>query len=370
MKIKTITCHDVYNFGASLQAYALQEFLVQNGHEVEIIDYLPKYKRFYDFFHIGDKGFWGKLKSKMPLLEPVWAVIRHRSWIRHILKIVRFKQFKRNMLHCTEQQYHSIEDFKTSPLSADLYIAGSDQIWNTAFQNGLDPVYYCSFESDYRKCITYAASFGISSIPVEHQDFVKKGLSKFRSISVREKTGVELVRQLGYEAVNVLDPVFLLTQEDWMSLFKKRHTEKYLLIYDFAKYDSRLEHIAVKIARDRGLKIYSFITNYSYIDKTLYSCGPIEFLEWIACADMVISNSFHASAFSVIFQRDFYTLPLLGHGNSSRMMDFLKCIGLSDRYVENIDSIDSNIHIDYECPIGKLQALQDVSRSWLLQNII
>lgn len=369
MNIKTITCHDVYNFGASLQAYALQTFLENNGHSVEVIDYLPNYKHFYAFFKAHNNGFWGKVYRELPCLEPLCATIQHLGWYRILPKILRFKKFKRSYLHCTKQKYYCIEDFKNRKPYADLYIAGSDQIWNTAFKNGLDPVYYCFFESDSNKCISYAASFGISHIPVEYENFVKRGLSNFRYLSIRELSGVKLAKELGYDAVNVLDPVFLLSREQWVEKIKHKCNDKYLLIYDFSKNDDRIKKIAIKIARKRNLKIYSFITDGSYIDKVLHSCGPIEFIEWIANAEFIISNSFHATAFSVILEKEFYTIPLLGYDNSSRMADFLINIGLQDRFIEDFEKIDLQETINYEPVERKLRELIYVSSTWLLKAI-
>ena len=369
MIIKTITCHDVYNFGASLQAYALQTFLRSQGHEVEIIDYLPSYKHFYEWFQTSEKGFAGGIAKKIPLLSPMFALLQHRSWLRELLKIHRFNSFKKKKLICTKLSYTNIDGLISNKPEADLYIAGSDQIWNTAFLNGLDPAYYCMFEKDRTKCVSYAASFAIESIPKEHQSFVKQGLSNFRAISVRENSGVKLAKDLGFEATNVLDPVFLLTSEQWKSLIRRRHKGHYLLVYDFSKKDPRVEQIARKIAEDRNLKIYSFNSDKPYISKVLRNCGPIEFLEWILDADMVVSNSFHATAFSTIFQRDFYTIPLLGYNNSSRMKDFLDMIGLSSRYVDDLEIIDSSVNIVYDDITPLLDNKRSESVSWLLNNI-
>ena len=113
----------------------------------------------------------------------------------------------------------------------------------------------------------------------------------------------------------------------------------------------------------------AIITNGIYIDKVLRSCGPIEFIEWIANAEFVISNSFHTTAFSVILEKDFYTIPLLGYDNSSRMADFLKNIGLQDRYVEDCGNIDWTVTINYELVEKKLRKLIDISSTWLLKAI-
>lgn len=369
MQIKTITCHDVYNYGASLQAYALQTFLEEHGHNVEIIDYLPEYKHLYDYFKAYDNGITGAIKKRIPFLEPVMAMIQHRQWYRYVIKIIRFKHFKRNYLYCTDIVYRNFAELEIRKPKADLFIAGSDQIWNPVFGNGLDPAFYLMFEKDTSKCISYAASFGVSSISDYHRESYIKWLNHFRSISIRETSGVELAKSLGFDSVNVLDPVFLLTKKQWNGLRKKNHKESYLLVYDFTKNDENLMNMAIKIAKERKLKIYSFFYNGSYIDKVLNTCGPIEFIEWIACADMVISNSFHATAFSVIFERDFYTVPLKGYENSSRMKDFLSLIGLESRFVYDVSNLCLN-KIDFDRASYVWCEYAEKSRKWLLDNLL
>lgn len=152
-------------------------------------------------------------------------------------------------------------------------------------------------------------------------------------------------------------------------MIRKKHKEKYLLVYDFANNDERMEEIAVKIAKERGLKIYSFNSTNPYIEKTLSNCGPNQFIEWIAGADIVISNSFHATAFSTILERDFYTIPLKGHGNSSRMKDYLQTIGLESRYITSVVEIDASKSIDYSKYRDILEFERETSQKWLLDSI-
>lgn len=365
MKIKTVTCHDVYNYGASLQAYALQSFLQAKGHDVEIIDYLPDYKkRRYQIWTFSDTaGLLYDISQKIPFLKPLLALWRNRKEVRFLRRAKRFDEFKKDYLKCTPHVYRNQCDFNMFPLDADLFIAGSDQIWNSLYENGIDPIYYCGFAKSNQRCISYAASFGANHIREGYEKFVHDHLVKFDSISVRERSGVNIVENLGLKAANVLDPVFLLEREDWDNLCKIKRSEKhYLLVYDFLLNDNNLQNIAKCIAKEKGLKIYyiSDGKNCAYADKNIRNAGPIEFLEWIKHADFVISNSFHASAFSVIFEKQFLVFPLIGHNNSSRMQDFLANLKLDKRFATYDGSV-----IDYNVVTPILSKLKLESKVYL-----
>lgn len=370
MRIKTITCHDVYNYGASLQAYALQTFLECQGNEVKIIDYLPSYKaKRYDWFTIPE-GSHLRVFAHIPLVNKICGLLCHRHDFKYLKRYLRFNAFKQRYLHCTALAYKSIDDLKANCPQADLYVAGSDQIWNTKYINGTDPSYYCDFVNDSNKCISYAASFATSELDLKWTDFVRKELGNFRALSVREATGVHIAEALGYKATAVMDPVFLLDKKNWEALCKRPKKEKYLIVYDFLRNDSRIKEICQKIAKDKGLAIYSLNDGgkTEWADKNIYNAGPIEFLEWIRDAEFVVSTSFHATAFSVIFERQFLTFPLIGHGNSSRMSDFLRNLGLHNRFFDG-KLKDERPSIDYRPVNAKRKLLQENSRGWLLKQL-
>lgn len=370
MKIKTITCHNVYNYGASLQAYALMHYLENTGHDVEIIDYLPDYKKVYNFTKVPQKGKMAKMIRIMPFLKRLLALIHNRKTIRLLPKKKYFDSFTRNYLHLTSRQYNDYRDLEKNPPYADLFIAGSDQIWNTAHGNGIDPAFYCLFEKIKDKCITYSASFGISQIPSEHEDFVRQSLRHFRAISVREKTGADIIARYGIESQIVVDPVFLLRKKEWMDLCKKDLSgDRYLLLYDFKLNDPEVEKVARKVAEERCLKIYSIYSTPKYADRFLKKVGPIEFLELVKGADFVVSTSFHATAFSVLFEKDFYTFAQKGEENSSRMSDFLSSIGLESRFLMNSDNIVPSQPVDYKLVRNKLEISVEYSKKWLLNNL-
>ena len=215
MKICIITCHDVYNFGASLQAYALQHYLEELGHEVEIIDYRPGYLyKKYDW-----KSFTSKKFDKLNSFFITRWMFRIAKWSYLRFSLGRkkcFDEFTKNYLKLTDKTYHTFEELKMNPPCADIIIAGSDQIWNPLFPNGKDPSYYIDFALSQTKRVSYAASFSVEYISDADKEFVKGMLAKMNRISVREYQGVDILKSLDIKnGVKVLDPVFLLDRNYW-----------------------------------------------------------------------------------------------------------------------------------------------------------
>lgn len=368
MTIKTITCHNVYNYGASLQAYALQTFLESHGHKVEVIDYRPKYKDVYRVV-IPKNGKLGKLLKFCPVLAPVIILKRNKGLFHLIHKKRNFDNFTRKYLHLTEIRYRNYEELKHNPPIADLYIVGSDQVWNPEHQNGIDPAFYLMFGDKGIRRISYAASFGVSAINKEYQPFVSNSLTNINAISIREESGLQILKKYGYNSTPVIDPVFLLGQEFWNSLAGRQRivTERYILLYDFKNNDPEVVKTTKRIAFEHKLKICAIYTNPGYTDMFYKNAGPIEFLNLIKYSSYVVSTSFHATAFSVIFNKDFYSFGQLGEGNSSRMSDFLNCIGLAKRFLTS--SPNEICSINYEGVRIKLNDIIDKSKTWLLTNL-
>ena len=370
MRIATITCQHVYNYGATLQAYALQAYLESLGHEVEIIDYrLPVHVR-YEIFTPYPQGRVYEAVRRIPLLRYVVCPYRNRKmWLTWGRK-KGFDSFDRHYLHLSPHIYRTIEGLRQNPPYADIYIAGSDQIWNTHSENGKSPAYYLDFGPEHVRRVAYAASLATSEIAPGWEEFVKEEVSKFDAVSVREKTGVELLRRLGISNVcQVLDPVFLLSREEWLRMAgmakgydKIRHP--YVFLYDFLGNDNKIRGFAKRMAKECGLKIVSVndFERRDYADININDAGPLEFLSLLSGAQCVISNSFHATAFSVIFQKDFYTFGLVGHHNSSRMTDFLSGLGLGGRY--NPQSMPGS-DLDYVKASGLLEEQIDESKPFL-----
>lgn len=332
MKIKTITCHKVYNVGASLQAYALVRYLSALGHEVEIIDYRPEYlSRHYRLNAVNNPRFDRPIVKQLYLI----AKLPERLKARKSQRKKNFDEFEKKYLPLTKKCYLSNEELKADPPFADIYLAGSDQIWNTLFQNGRDPAFYLEFAPQGSVRASYAASFATEDVLEEWKAPIKEWLKELDYISVRESSGVDILKKLGiYDAEQVLDPVFLLDKSIWEELaLGYKIKEPYLLIYDFDR-NKEINRFARQIAQERNLKIYSIFNN-SEADFCYIQAGPIEFLQLIRGAQYIISNSFHATAFAIIFEKPFTVFERKEKINT-RLQDILFLLNLC----EINDSID------------------------------
>lgn len=339
MKIDTITCHNVYNYGASLQAYALQHYLETLGHDVKIIDFQPEFlRRRYHPFLAPKVGKAASIIKVLPFMKYPYGLYKNRNMFKTWGRKKSFDAFTHNYLHLT-RRYNSSAEVQAAPPVADVYIAGSDQIWNTDAPNGKEPAYYLDFGSKETRRISYAASFGVSVIKDEYKDFVKKEISNIDHVSVREATGVQLVKDMGLDAVQVIDPVFLLNAEQWLEVVKGAKEyglkkDSYILVYDFLG-DEKIAAMAEKLKAKYHIPTVS-VNDFNiqkYADININDAGPLEFLNLVRNAKVTIGSSFHLTAFSVIFQKDFYVYPLFSQRNSSRMGDFLNLIGHNERFM-------------------------------------
>lgn len=348
MKIKTVTCHHVYNYGATLQAFALQSYLEGLGHEVEIVDFrLPAHSR-YEWFTIvpAKSGRAYPIIRKYPFLRFFYYPLKRRSMLRTWGRKRAFDRFDRTYLHLTPETLRTTESLRAAKLEADVLVAGSDQIWNTDMDNGITPAYYLDFGPSKAKRISYAASFGVSQLADDRVDFVRENLQRFDSISVREATGLKILENLGYQGLQVVDPVFLLSREEWMKKLGLREAQgEYIFLYDFTHDDEAIRSFALALSRRTGLRLVS-INDYSdadYAHRQVNNAGPREFLQWLLGARYVVCNSFHATAFSLIFGREFFSFPLVKQRNPSRMTDLLADVGLSERFKPTAESGGSGI---------------------------
>lgn len=372
MIIKTITCQKVYNYGASLQAFALQNYLEKEGHNVEIINFCPWYQRGrYELFYISPLNRSYKYTKWFPPLRYLIAPLRNWPILKTYARKYRFDSFDKHYLHLTKKIYYTSDDLRISPPESDIYIAGSDQIWNTDMENGREPAYYLDFGNKNVKRVSYAASFGINEIKSELKEFVKEKISNIDAVSVREATGIDILGRLGINnAVCVVDPVFLLSSEEWGDIASSARQyefmkKKYILLYDFIN-DNHIEQFAKYCAEQFDLPIIS-INDYRdipYANYNINNAGPLEFVSLIKQATIVISNSFHATAFSCIFNKDFYTFPLKGQRNASRMIDLLSKIGMLERY--NPKEIFKGKKIDY---CNNLKGDIERSKLFLSENL-
>lgn len=350
MIIKTITCHDVYNYGASLQAYALQHFLSNKGNDVEIIDYLPKYMdKAYRFiwknYAIPEMSKYYKYHNNI-LIQLVYHL---KGFFKQAIIMITthgrkksFDKFTRNKLVCTSKHYKTLEELQNADIKADCFIAGSDQIWNPKFGNGFDGAYFLNFGKG--KKYSYAGSFGVSTLNDQEKLFMAPLLQNIDGVSVREKTAIRLSAELGVkDAIQVCDPVYLLSKDEWNDLASSKYNfNDYILVYNLSPFNKEIARCAQYLAKSTKKKIVAIEerTPVKYADIRIKNAGPQEFVELISKASYVVTNSFHATSFSLIYNVPFFTFNK--NANCSRVADVLADVGASNRL--NSDSFDKNIN--------------------------
>lgn len=356
MDIKIITCHYAYNYGAVLQTYALCKFLNVQGNDAKVINYRPWYYK-------------GSTKTKNKLKLALRKVIR----IPDNYKSEKvFYDFLKEHVPMTVE-YKTYKEIEESEYEADLFIAGSDQIWNLNLPNGKDDVFYLEFVQKGIKA-SYAASLGMDSLTDEQLNFLKKKLVQFDYISLREKSAKKILETADLKGVQVVsDPVYLLKQNEWRSLSKRPHglpNEKYILIYAFNRQKEIFE-FGKELARKYGYEVLSVNTFWEDVlnktDHYYWNCKPEEFLYLISHAECVVTNSFHGLSFSMIFNRPVILFEKDDKGNSrmNDLIDVLGAHGVKDKIVKeqvvipqiNFNDINRNIKNYRELSIRYLNLL-------------
>lgn len=355
MKTMTITLHDTDNCGSSLQAFALQTFLLENGVDNEIIDYVPNYV----------KNNGSALKS----------FIKHIIYFKYIQnRNKKFKEFKKRFLKITKKKYKNIMELNNSKLDCDCLITGSDQLWNSSYMCGRDSVFYLDFDTNARK-IAYAVSVGKSKIGQDNLNIIKTNVNNFDWISVREGTTVSQLKQL-FPDTNidyVCDPVLLNESDAYNDIKSKRIIEdEYILVYMAQIPDTeKINNIINKIRKKYNDKIVLIGSYRNRCDSDIHirDVAPGDFLSLIYNAKYIVSNSFHATMFSLIYEKDF--LSILPEKNGTRIKEILDKVGLSKNYID-FSSKEYNIPEikRYEEIRKKLNEFRNFSRKKLLENVM
>lgn len=352
MKIGIITFINTINFGASLQAYALQEKINQLGYEAEIIQYTNK------VIEEKEKNS-GKIKNINSLMKKIVM----GKGIKE--KVKAFKEFEfQNMkfgLQLTDE--NSISDLNNY---YDYFITGSDQVWNMAITHE-DWKYFLNFVNDDNKKISYAASFGNNIFPEEDKKIAGNELRKFKSISVREQSGRKLIKDISDKnATVVLDPTLLLNKSEWEEKIKfKPKLEHYILLY-FPQNKKKMFKFAKKLSKRTGYPIVylSISPRIFWGTKTIYNASPDEFLGWMKNADYVITGSFHGTAYSLNLQKEFFYEP---SGAGSRIDNIVKITGTESRSIENENVMGENIN--YKDVEEKLNSEREKSIEFLKKSL-
>lgn len=323
-KIAILTFHSAYNYGAVLQAYALQEYCNKNLGDTQILDY-----------HNSDiDKSYSKPCFKDLVHNPKRFFFR---WIQSTLfkkKNLCIDHFRKEYLRLTRR--YNLNNIKMANCESDIFITGSDQVWNHLII-GRDTTFFLDFTEPQKKTCSYAASIGVDNIPEEFAWLYKNAITHIQTISVREKTGVQALASIGVNDVEVMpDPTLLLAKEQWESLAVNPNVKgKYILVYKITKADKLLK-FAKMLSKRTGLPVI-YIPNdlkSGIIGKLKLNVGPMEWLGYIKNAEYVVTNSFHGSVFSILFGRKFFSeVSEKVNPSTSRLLNLLSLFGLEDRII-------------------------------------
>ncbi len=363
--IGIITIHFGTNYGSALQAYALTSFLKKAGFDAKIIDYIPRRYKLWNTYFNEKKANHGIL----PILFywPFYAVKQRR--IRRV-----FERFINKEIPKTKT-IHKKKHLNELNSSFDLFVAGSDQIWNPFYNKEDNDVYYLTFANETKKRISYAGSFGSERQLDKHEIGL---LSKLNCISVREKSAQKMLFDAGIEGTHVCDPTFLLSKEDWLLFSKKsdlKVSSNYVLVYVMDGEWENLIEIASKVCEKKGLRLFTIsFSNISspLIDKQFVGISPYDFVYLFLNASYIVTNSFHGTAFSLIADKE---CIILGKKQfNTRMISLLEKAGLQERFVCSSNDFLNKIDLASETKEqlankNKLNEWIDKSKKWLMDAI-
>lgn len=338
-KASVITMHRIYNYGSVLQTYATQKVLESTGVQCEIIDYISPYRAKRPLF----LEYPPKLQGKR-IKKAIYYIVKIPSFF---LKDITFGGFIKKYINLSRKQYITNADLIADPPKADIYITGSDQVWNSKYNHGVDGSYYLNFAPEYATRIAFVSSFGRSSLSEEEVNDIRPMLKKYKSISVREDSAVSILSKMGIESTCLIDPTLQLNKTDWIKLASKRLIkEKYLLLFLLYNEDNGATEYAVQVAKKKGLKIAKLsweLRKNKEIDYLFTHRSPEDFLSLFLNADFVVTNSFHGVAFSINLNRQFVFVPRTEF--NGRIESLLRLTNLEDRKLVDLNntSIDDQL---------------------------
>lgn len=369
MKVGILTFHCAHNYGAVLQAYAIQEQLKLMGFDVEIINYRPAYLlRPYGYL----PQFYFRMKKNGYARCLIYNVKILFRWLGTLIPTYKrrkgFNKFIQSKLSLSSYRYDSpfVEHNEY-----DFYIIGSDQVWNPKITKKFDDVYFGNFKvREGGKKISYAVSMPLYTFSSQQKELLDVNLRNFSAISVRETQLEEFIfNNFNIKSQVVLDPTLLVDNFVWKKMAVIPNiNKKYVLVYTL---ELRVEamRIARNIASEIGAiivelcgrsKVFDIMTSYS-------TASPEKFVGCFQNASFIVTSSFHGTAFAISYQKPFYSI-MRGNELDSRQLSLLTDLDLHDRLVSR-ESNPKYSEIDYSTVIQKWRAMQNKSRNFLKQSI-
>lgn len=347
MNTGILTFNDTLNFGAVLQAYALQQTLENFGYNAEIIRYTN------DYIENNEKH-----SSGLSLHSIIKKIVMGAGLKR---KEKAFRAFEDKYLHFGKEMKNNYEIINQY---YDKVITGSDQVWNMTLTDK-DWHFFLDFVDERKKKISYAPSFGNVKFPKECYEKAAELIKDFHAVSVREQSGSDTIKKIcGVDAKVVVDPTLLLSKSEWESRFdcNPGNGEKYILVY-FPHNKKLVFDFVKKLKNKTGLPVVylSISPKIQTGVRTLYDSSPDEFIGWIKNAEYVVTGSFHGTAFSINLEKQFFYEPT---GEGSRIDNLVKYTGTHNRDLTKTD-VNNIEYMDYNKISSKLDVLRKDSLDWL-----
>lgn len=339
MRIGILTFHSAQNYGAVLQTYALQEYLRGLGHDVSVIDYRPSYiEEYYKLFS------WGRIPKNNLIIKIKFLLREILALPVRMRRAINYKDFVTRNIKLSPYNDTSMQKF-------DAIIFGSDQIWNPIICNGIDEVYFGEVpRNKHCKLISYAASVGsVDYLSRVNELEIVKHLKKFTALSCRERElAVYLSRKIYRDVETVLDPVLLAGKCIISQLTKRIHLNKtYILLFTIVQFPLARK-VAYDMARKLGVEVIEIVSDQISITSpnVKHVVAVQDFLGYIEGALMVITASFHGTALSLLYEKDFYYVA-----NDSkiakRVENLLKPLNLAERIISSSEQCVAS-KINYE----------------------
>ncbi|MBR4085149.1 MAG: polysaccharide pyruvyl transferase family protein [Lachnospiraceae bacterium] len=358
-KIGILTYHTGYNYGASLQAYALQTTIKKMGFQSEIINFETE-----EF--VASREMFSRKPKRLKEVIKIVSRIPYFNSLNKRQKL--FDDYTKNCL-ITSPLYRTEEEVIKHAEDYECIVCGSDQIWNLSQDDApaANPLFFLNFPKKQRR-ISYAASFGkwVKEAP-NNEDIFLPWLKQFDAISVREISGVEYLKSLAIDCEITLDPTILLDAEEYDSICADRIIqEKYVLLFSWMCTDDVVE-AAKMVAKELNLPLYNIVPPPRAMGKGIprkLDIGPREFLSMIKYADFVVTNSFHGTAFATTYKKPY--VSIVSGKPDLRMESLLKQLGLSDHLVsKEFINVQRMINTDYSDVQNKKIELRKSSMEYL-----
>jgi hypothetical protein len=360
-KYGILTFHRAINYGAILQAYALQKTLEKYELDVEIIDYRAEFN---------EKRFAKKKLKEILNIRVIYNIIFRNSYTIHNRE--SFRPFIENFIKISKTIIETRKELIEASEKYDSIICGSDQVWNLGCTE-MDDSFLLPFKLTKTKKIAYAASFGSDVLADKHKEKYRKYLSDYEGIAVREKSGVSIVKDLiNKDIPYVLDPSLLLSRKEWSIIGDKSIVPKrdYVLVYLMSE-DKVLLNTARNIGKKKGLKII-YINNRLFKARGMKSLSSITPNQWISLFDnasFVVTNSFHGTAFAINFNINFYVKYIPRSIANTRLENILKDTKLTSRLVDIKGQYLDEV-IDFTTPNRLLNSEIERSIEFIERNIV